>query len=60
MGGWEHKDGGYAYEFEADGSGTYKYGETGMPFTFEADGSELLKRALSVSARFFLKFQYCF
>ena len=41
VGEWEHEDGDYAYEFKADGNGTYKYGETVMKFTFETDGSEL-------------------
>ena len=41
VGEWEHEGGAYAYKFEADGSGTYNYGETVMKFSFEADGSSL-------------------
>ena len=36
VGEWTYETGGYTYNFKADGSGTYKAGETLMEFTYEA------------------------
>ena len=41
VGSWEYESGGYTYNFNADGTGTYDVGSTVMNFTYELKGSVL-------------------
>lgn len=38
VGSWEYESGGYTYNFNADGTGSYDVGDTVMPFTYEDKG----------------------
>lgn len=40
-GTWEYSSGGYAYTFNADGTGAYTYSGTEMPFTYTDDGAKV-------------------
>ena len=38
VGSWEYESGGFTYNFNADGTGSYEFGDTVMPFTYEDKG----------------------